>query len=102
MHCWWSRPRTNRRAPEKTRCQTPGASGGPLSITAADGQRNLRIGGHLASHALRVRERSAESIRVGMVWNPDQFVEVFLAVARLAHVEVNRRSIRIEVQRKSH
>ena len=34
-----------------------------------------------------------------MIWNPEQPVEDFLAVARLAHVDVTRRSVRIEVQR---
>ena len=37
-----------------------------------------------------------------MIWNPERLIEDFLAVARLAHVDVNRRSIRIEAQRKPH
>ena len=37
-----------------------------------------------------------------MIWNPERLIEDFLVVARLAHVDVNRRSVRIEVQRMPH
>ena len=37
-----------------------------------------------------------------MIWHPEQLVEDFLEVARLACVHVNRGSIRIEVQRQPH
>ena len=37
-----------------------------------------------------------------MIWIPEQLVEDFREVARLAHVRVSRRSIHIEAQRQPH
>ena len=37
-----------------------------------------------------------------MIWNPEQLLEDFLAVAKLAKLDLNRRSVRIDVQRMPH